>query len=222
MLSDTTRHIVYGEHQGKFDRTVAEFNTLYLGGLAHELGHALSLPHNGETPLQADRLGWSLMGRGNYSYRRERWSSSLKGSFLTFASAVRLAAHPLFTQSDRGRRDFAELRAGDLRFASNGQGLTIDGTAESPVGLLAVLAYSDPEGNGDYDATAWVAPVNDGAFSVTVPEHQPGRYELRLVFVHLNGAVSTVRLAYHADPLGHPGADELNRAWQSRRSGQTP
>ena len=222
LLKDTARHIIFGEHLGTFDETLANFNTWYLGGLAHELGHALTLPHDGQTPSQAERLGWSLMGAGCRTYRRERWSSTLKGSFLTFASALRLAAHPLFTHSDRGRKAFAELRATELRFTSTAQRLTIEGRAESKIGLLAVIAYSDPAGNDDYDATDWVAPVDDGAFSVTVPEHQPNSYELRLCFLHLNGTVSTVRLPYHADPLGHPGADELNNTWQARRSGRTP
>ena len=222
LLNNTARHIVFEEHLGKFDKTLADFNTWYLGGLAHELGHALSLPHNGQTPSQAARLGWSLMGWGNRSYRRERWSPTLKGSFLTFGSALRLAAHPLFTQSDRGRKAFAELRLSNLRFTSTARRLAVEGRAESKIGLLAVIAYSDPAGNGDYDATDWVAPVNDGAFSVTVPEHQPTPYELRLCFLHLNGTVSTARLPYHADPLGHPGADELNNAWHARCAGQTP
>jgi hypothetical protein len=222
LLADTTKHILYGDNRGKFDETLANFNTDHLGGIAHELGHALSLPHACQTPSEAERVGGSLMGRGCYSYRRERWSPNLRGSSLTFASALRLAAHPLFTQSDRGRKTIAELCVPELRFTSIAQRLSAEGKAQSKIGLLAVIAYSDPDGNADYDATDWVAPVNDGAFSLTVPEHQPGHYVLRLSFLHLNGAVSTVRLAYHADPLGHPGADELNNAWQSRRAGQTP
>ena len=46
------------------------------------------------------------MGQGNWVYRRGLWApgaSGAKGAFLSLADSLRLAAHPLFTQSDRGR-----------------------------------------------------------------------------------------------------------------------
>ena len=54
----------YEEHSGTFKRSLAEFNALYIGGIAHELGHGLSLPHNGEYWAQRETLGTALMGSG--------------------------------------------------------------------------------------------------------------------------------------------------------------
>ena len=47
LLTDTNRTIVLTEHYYPHLKvTVAKFNSMYLGGVAHELGHALGLPHD--------------------------------------------------------------------------------------------------------------------------------------------------------------------------------
>ena len=53
--------------------------TKYLGGLAHELGHALNLPHNNGTPDQNKAMGTPLMNAGNYTF-------GMKPTYLTKAS----------------------------------------------------------------------------------------------------------------------------------------
>ncbi len=53
--------------------------TKYLGGLAHELGHALNLPHNNGTPEQNKAMGTPLMNAGNYTF-------GMKPTYLTKAS----------------------------------------------------------------------------------------------------------------------------------------
>ena len=73
LLRDTGRRIVYSEHYyPRVEESVAEFNTKYLGGTAHELAHGLGLPHDDGSPPEQP-YGVSLMGRGNLSYRRDLW-----------------------------------------------------------------------------------------------------------------------------------------------------
>src|ERR1700677_924591 len=68
LLTNTNRAMVFTEHYyPRFETTVARFNSMYLGGTAHELGHALGLPHDdgGESEKS---FGVSLMGEGNSTY----------------------------------------------------------------------------------------------------------------------------------------------------------
>ncbi|MEI2609641.1 MAG: hypothetical protein V9G20_13515, partial [Candidatus Promineifilaceae bacterium] len=65
----STKPMAFSEHYYPHKAmTVGEFNSWYLGGIAHELGHALGLPHDNGMP-QEDKLGVSLMGMGNLNYR---------------------------------------------------------------------------------------------------------------------------------------------------------
>ncbi|NQT88438.1 hypothetical protein HQ560_16850 [bacterium] len=203
LLTDTKRSMSYEEHYGKFKHTVAGFNTKYLGGVAHELGHGLSLPHNGQTRDEARKLGTALMGAGNHTYRRERWSGR-KGSFLTFASAVRLAAHPLFTGSDRGRDKPGQSKLRDLSYGGTGKSLTIKGAVVATPAAYAMIAYVDPEGRGDYDAVATAVPVTDGSFEIKTACAKGGPHQLRLVACCPNGATSTHRFTFTANKDGEP------------------
>jgi hypothetical protein len=85
-LTDNKTKMQYDEHYGNYFKTIAGFNTAYLGGTAHELGHGLSLPHNGELPAQRVN-GSALMGGGNLTYRNDVWGGG-KGSFMTLASGL--------------------------------------------------------------------------------------------------------------------------------------
>jgi hypothetical protein len=210
LLTETKTAFRYEEHLGKFRRTLAEFNSLYIGGVAHELGHGLGLPHDREQPWEKSLFGTALMGAGNFTYRHEKWGG--KGSFLTTASGLRLAAHPLFTGSDRGRDERVQCTLTDLGFSAEAKELLISGKVQTSVPASGVIAYSDPEGGGDYDALTWVSDVRDGAFAFRVGGHRPSAYELRLAVCHVNGAVSTFKFPYRADRDGRPDAETLNAA----------
>jgi hypothetical protein len=198
----------YEEHYGDFKQTVAGFNTKYLGGVAHELGHGLGLPHNGQTRDEARNLGTALMGAGNHTYRRERWSDR-KGSFLTFASAVRLASHPLFTGSDHGRDEPGSSRLKDMHFGGTGKNLIITGTLSATPDAYAMIAYVDPNGGGDYDAIATAVQVIDGTFEIESAYAKGGPNQLRLVACHLNGATSTHRFTFTANEDGEPDRENI-------------
>src|ERR1017187_3678219 len=97
--------------------SLGKFNTIFIGGIAHELGHAFALPHCGERWDEKAR-GTSLMGAGNHTYREERRGEG-KGSFLTMASAMRLAARPLFNGSDKDEAKPPRLEQCSLTLSTN-------------------------------------------------------------------------------------------------------
>jgi len=207
-FTKTDEKFRYLEHNGRHSRTLAAFNSLYIGGIAHELGHGLSLPHNGQLAEQRKRLGTALMGSGNYTYRNQLWRGG-NGSYMTMASALRLAAHPLFTGSDRGRQTPAEASFEGLKFKRSGNSIQVSGSIKAKVPVAGVIAYADPAGGGDYDAFTTVAAVEDGKFQLEAKDHRPGSSELRLTAVLANGAVHTAKFGYTADKNRVPDIQQI-------------
>lgn len=64
--------------------------TKWYGGLAHELGHGLNLPHNHQTTSDGKKYGTALMGAGNYTF-------GTSPTFLTPASCALLDACEVFS-----------------------------------------------------------------------------------------------------------------------------
>lgn len=192
----------YNEHNRDQQRSLADFNTVFIGGMAHELGHGLSLPHNRELPSERSK-GTALMGSGNYTYRAELVGK--KGSFMTLASATRMMCHPLLTQSNKQRFERTSLEVTDIEFSGNGKAMTVRGKVKSNVEPFAVIAYSDAEGGNNYDAYQWTSEVaSDGTFEVTLDVHKPGNNALRLSFCHANGATNDVSYPFTANKQGEP------------------
>lgn len=94
-----------GGRGAKQPLTLGEFNSRYIGGLAHELGHAFGLIHNAETDADRAARGFSLMGIGNNVYGRPLRGEGL-GAFLTEADALRLSRCRAFV----GDIPFAHVR----------------------------------------------------------------------------------------------------------------
>ena len=190
------------EHRGFEPFTLNRFNTVYIGGTIHELGHGLSLPHNLGTKKESTR-GTALMGAGNYTYRKE-WRQG-KGSFLTHSSALRLLVHPLFRGSTNQAKKPPSLRYKKLSLSTKNGAIQINGTIDSTIPAVAMIAYNDGENKGqrgymvnnNYDATSWTSVLNpNNEFFLEVGDLRDGNHQIRLVSVHINGAITTKRMHY--------------------------
>jgi len=205
------------EHRGYEPFSLARFNTTYIGGTIHELGHGLSLPHNHATRSES-KLGTALMGAGNYTYRQE-WRREGKGSFLTNVHAIRLLVHPLFSEGNKQSLRSASPRLPELNVALEDSQLHIRGRIQAAVPAVAMVAYNDRENpgqrgyevNNDYDATTWSSVITpDGDFWIRIADLGEGNHQIRLISVHANGAAITHRLHYKMQD-GVPDFGQTNK-----------
>jgi len=188
---------------GTYSYTAGEYAIVSLGGIAHEFGHALGLPHNMQTDEQLAELGWSLMGRGNYHFLGKR-AGKEQGAHLTKAHATILSQHPVFRRDTTPAEAEAYRTPGECRFLevefTSGEGeYIITGRVESSRRAYAVVAYHDlMHHHSDYDSTSWVSEVDeDGRFEVHVGALTPGPYELRVRCFLIDSSMH--QLTYHFD-----------------------
>jgi hypothetical protein len=173
--------------------TVGEFNTHYLGGIAHELGHAFGLPHERETPTDRKAKGVSIMGPGNHFFGEERRKAG-PGAFLTAAAALPLSLHPCFVPGKPAAPiDVSRtLEFPQLNVDQEDGSLVISGRLQAAPAVTGIVAYDDPDTPSDDDSQTRIAKVGgDGTFYFKIPPPVPGigggGYNLRLAFYHRDG-----------------------------------
>ncbi len=174
------------------DISIGRYNSIFIGGVCHELGHALGLPHNRERPDEREAFGTALMGSGNRTYGEDRRNEG-RGSFLTLAHGLKLASHPIFCESVKGIDLPPNAELAEVKIEAQGGGFVFSAKVSADPPPYAVLGYMDPEGGGDYDATTCTAiPDGEGRFTLeanALVKGKPGVF--RVVVVQANGAASS-------------------------------
>jgi hypothetical protein len=197
--------------------SVGRYNSIFIGGAAHELGHALGLPHDKER-LDERECGTSLMGSGNRTYGEERRGEG-RGSFLTLADALRLASHPIFSQTNRDLDAKPECKLEDLHAEVRNGHLEVTGRVAASPEPYALIAYSYPYGGPDVDAkgwhdysgTTWTAALDaTNRFIMRIGDFKPGAAKLRFVVCHVNGATSDFPYPLQVAADGKPDAAGFN------------
>ena len=186
--------------------TLAHYDSIFIGGIAHELGHALSMPHDLERP---DEAGWgkSLMGSGNRTYGEELrgdtgTESRGHGSFLPFADALRLASHPSFCGSIKGFGGVPNATLSEVKLTTDGQKIIYSAKVTANPPVYGVIGYMDPNGGQDYDATTTTAiPDKEGRFTLNCDALVKGKSgTLRVVTLQANGAASSAAAGAGTSP----------------------
>jgi len=193
------------DHQ-RGDESLGKFNSIFIGGIAHELGHAFSLPHCGER-WDEKHLGTSLMGIGNLTYRDEHRGEG-RGTFLAMASAMKLASRPPFSKSDKDMALAPRLEKSVFQLSTNVSRsdllgrtgtLRVEGTVKGKPQVYAVIAYFNSAHDGGYYSPAATAvPDEKGRFAIEISDLAPcSKGELRIEYCHVNGAVSVKRAPFN-------------------------
>lgn len=167
--------------------------TKWFGGMMHELGHGLNLPHSKQTNSENanPNQGMNLMSAGNYTLGASptfinRAGSAILNNCQVFASA------PGITYYNGHNTGLTALHT----TYSNGI-LTVSGSFQSNRPVTDVNIYQDPHsaphtvGGEAYDRKAWsVSPIGN-TFSVSMPvselEITNGQYNLQIELVLKNG-----------------------------------
>jgi hypothetical protein len=208
--------------------SIGEFNSHYVGGVAHELGHAFGLPHDCESVADR-RRGKSLMGGGNHTYGQEKRGEG-PGSFLSPVSALLLRTSRPFAGDlpDAAAPPTSSLEDLEARFADGR--ITLTGIAKGRPAIWALAAYDDlARITGDYDAVGWTCTVaGDGRFRLEVGEMRQGLSQLRIRTCHANGGAVTHSFDYTVDEKRVPDlaifryAAPVGRAVQAFLDGDRP
>jgi hypothetical protein len=194
--------------------SLGKFNTHYIGGAAHEMGHGFGLPHVCERKADRSR-GKALMGGGNHTYGREKRGEG-PGTFLSAASAMLLSRTRPFAGDLSGARARPSCRIDDLAASFADGVLTLTGRLTATPPAHGIAAYNDwARIRGDYDAVGWTCKVgSDGRFRLKVGEMRPGPSQLRLLVCHTNGARSRSAFDYEVSPEGEPDLDPFRYSLQ--------
>ena len=172
--------------------------TTYIGGLVHELGHALNLPHNKQkrSEFGLENKGTTLMGSGNYTYGTEP-------TFLSEASCAILNNNEIFNTNSAAYYSggSASIESLNAEIIEGEMVLSGNFTTDLPVNSISI--YHDPaDDTADYDAISWRAAVTeDNTFFIRMSLDELEKkgdtpYVLRLRLNHLNGNSSTFSYAY--------------------------
>jgi len=184
--------------------SLGQFNTHYIGGVAHELGHAFGLPHDCQSKADYAAKGTSLMGSGNHTYGQDARGEG-KGTFLSAASALPLSVHPLFTGT-RVQSPPVSCRLTSVRTTFDDGLFMLYGKLEGATlatGIVALNNFADKP--GDYHAVGWTCKVGpDGRFKVAMNDLAPGNWGLRLRAYGPAGDAQTFTFSYTVDARGVP------------------
>lgn len=193
------------KHLGQKTRE-GQLLTKWYGGLAHELGHGLNLPHNHQTTSDGKKYGTALMGAGNYTF-------GTSPTFLTPASCALLDACEIFsvTPSQKFYEGKPEVEVTDVAISFKGDQILVSGSYKSPQTVKALNVYfQDPPYavNQDYDAVSFSERLGkkSGKFSMKIDKKEldglaNNEFRISLMFILANGLNMQKHFTFHWDAL---------------------
>ena len=180
--------------------------TKWYGGMAHELGHGLNLPHNHQTASDGKKYGTALMGSGNYTF-------GTSPTFLTPASCALLDACEVFsvTPAQQFYEGRPEVEVKDVAISFKGDQILVSGNYTSPQTVKALNVYiQDPPYavNQDYDAVSFSRRLGkkSGKFSKKIDKKEleglnNKEFRISLMFILANGLHMQKHFTFHWDAL---------------------
>jgi NPCBM/NEW2 domain len=204
LLTDTTRKMAFSEMLIDHKKCgVAEFNSWYIGGIAHELGHVFGLPHDFGNPLELDSTSISLMGQyGSRHFRDYLWGGT-PSSFFSAASVLQLMSQPVFTQSNRLRSVTSKFDISNIQFSRNKWGLVLKMDMKTEVLPYGVVVLVRPTFESEYLNRSFSKFITSSdSLNIEIGFLANGNYALRLLYLFPNGIVADFSKAFSVDANG--------------------
>ncbi|MCZ4244184.1 hypothetical protein [Pedobacter punctiformis] len=168
----------------------------YLGGMLHELGHGLNLPHDaGKYTSERPTLGTSLMANGNVTF------SKGQPTFLTPADAAILNRNEVFQNPLPTEIPYEAATAtfdANFVYSSASQSFNVSGSYTSNKEVSDILIYMDPDlgsSDADYNAVTWrfntaVGNTFTGSIALNDLQYKTNEpYNIRVKLLLKNGNV---------------------------------
>ncbi|UGU16650.1 discoidin domain-containing protein [Sinomicrobium kalidii] len=163
--------------------------TKWIGGLYHEMGHGLNLPHCGSTVSESESstYGTSLMGPGNSTF-------GISPTFLAHSSAAIVNNCQVFSREEKAFYTETNAYIDALSAYYDAGDIVVSGSFVSDIPVTDVTYYHKPGTDpGGYRAVTWVnKPGGDNSFSIRMPvsefkEKENNEYTFSVILNHENG-----------------------------------
>lgn len=214
-LNDTVQRMAFSEmFVTRKECLVAEFNSWYIGGIVHEMGHFFGLPHDFGNPAELDKSHISLMGQfGSRHYKDYLWNGDISSVFSS-ASILQLMSHPLFTRSNQSKDVDCDFNLKKLEFGKNEKRIKLNTNFKSKVSPYGVVALIRPTAMSEYFNRSFinVIPGVDSA-EIELGDLPKGSYQLQLLYLFPNGQVSSFNKLVDVDSNGI--AKMSDNSWNS-------
>lgn len=190
-LNDGTQRMKFSEMaiQNK-ECSVGEFNSWYVGGIAHEMGHLFGLPHDYGHPTEFDPSSLSLMGMyGSRHYREYLWGGTTS-SYFSMASIFQLISHPIFAPTSKSEIIDRANHLSSLKTEKQTGGPVLKvniGTGERPYGVVALIRT--PLESEYFNRSYFNIVSAVDIVQIELGQLAKGNYYLQLVYLFPNGDV---------------------------------
>ncbi|KAA8482927.1 NPCBM/NEW2 domain-containing protein [Arcticibacter tournemirensis] len=191
LLTDKVNAIKFSE-PNKADRecSVAEFNSWYIGGIAHEMGHMFGLFHDFGNPFELTASSISLMGEyGSRHFKGDAWGDT-QTSYISGAGILQLLSHPVFTGYSKYKKSDVELSLNDIHCSIAGDSIFLKADLASNLPPYALSVLISPLNRTEYfNESAVYSIPGTGPISVPLKKWNEGNYRMYLIFMLPNGVV---------------------------------
>jgi hypothetical protein len=211
-LNDTIKKMAFSEmFVTRKECLVAEFNSWYIGGIAHEMGHSFGLPHDFGNPDELDKSHISLMGRfGSRHYKDYLWKENISSVFSS-ASILQLISHPIFNRSNNSKDINSDFNLKNLKFSKCEKGIILNTNFQSKVSPYGVVALIRPTSKSEYYNRSFINVISgvDSA-EIEFGNLSRGSYQLQLLYLFPRGNVSWFNKRVVIDSNGNAKVSDIS------------